>query len=172
MVHRVARGIAALVAPITLAGCASATSARSITPAGSSVSVVSSTLPTTPAASSSATCGSVGTHDFSVKTALYRADPGALPCLLQAVAVCRPASLQIWQTAVDIGVDYLLTITGPASDGCDALLAGSGFGPGRTRRRSPPTAPRRSTLPPSYSPALTPPTACRRRSSARSPVCQ
>jgi hypothetical protein len=130
--NSVVRGIAALAALITLASCAAPTSAPTLTPSGSSNSVASSIPPPASLGSTTATCGSVSTHDFSVKTALYRADPGALQCLTQAVATCRPASLEIWQTGVDVGTDYLLTITGPGNIACTALLSYSGFGPGPT----------------------------------------
>ncbi len=108
--HRFAWGVAGLVGLVALAaGCASATSARS----------GPSAVP--------ATCGSVGTNDFSAATVLYRADPDALPCLAQAMTTCRPESLDIWQTAVDSGDDYRLTITGSATNGCEARLADTGF---------------------------------------------
>jgi hypothetical protein len=129
--HRVGCAVAGLVGVIALGGCASkATSEQSIARPGSAMSATSSAPTTTSVASTAATCGSVGTHDLSTTTALYSADPGALPCLTQAVAACRLASLEISQTAVDVGDDYLLTIIGASSDGCDARLADSGFGLG------------------------------------------
>src|SRR5664279_3390414 len=125
--HWFARLAAALVVLVALAGCASAKSAGSGPQYMPSTSAISSLPPTAPVASTGATCGSVGTNDFSAATVLYSADPDALPCLAQAMTTCRPASLDIWQTAVDSSDDYRLTITGSATNGCKARLVETAF---------------------------------------------
>src|SRR5450631_993807 len=125
--QRFARGVVGFVGLLVLvAGCASATSARSGLSAPPASSAISSPS-TAPVASVGATCGSVGTNDFSAATVLFQADADAVPCLARAMTTCRPASLDISQIGVDAGVDYLLTITGPATNGCKARLAVTTF---------------------------------------------
>lgn len=112
---------------VLVAGCASETTARSDLSVPPATSAISSPAPSASVVPSAATCGSVGTNDFSRATVLYRADADAMPCLAQAMTTCRLASLDIWETGVDSGVDYRLTITGSATHGCNARLAASTF---------------------------------------------
>jgi hypothetical protein len=76
----------------------------------------------------------VATHEFSERTAVFRADPEALFCIFVAASACQSASLEVSQTAVDVGVDYRLTVGGPVSGGCDARLVATAFGPSTTRQ--------------------------------------
>lgn len=98
MKRRFACGVAGLVAVVALAtGCATLTARSGL---------------------GTATCGSVSTNDFSGATRLYQTDAGAVPCLARALTKCRSESLDVWQTGVDSGSVYRLTITGSATDGC------------------------------------------------------
>jgi hypothetical protein len=72
---------------------------------------------THPVAMQRASCGSAATHFLTSHTQLFRADPGALACFVQAARDCRPASIGVTELGEDSGVNYVFMIT-PAKPPC------------------------------------------------------